>query len=69
MTVKIEVIAAPGCQKCAGAQAELRAVAVSVLGEERWRLESVSLWLKPPQYPGSAAAPLPAATQQQEQQG
>lgn len=39
MTVKIEVIAAPGCKKCAGAQDELRAVATSVLGEERfvWR--------------------------------
>lgn len=39
MTVKIEVIAAPGCNKCAGAQGELRAIAASVLGEERlvWR--------------------------------
>jgi hypothetical protein len=35
VTVKIEVIAAPGCKKCAGAQDELRAVAASVLGEER----------------------------------
>lgn len=39
MTVKIEVIAAPGCKKCAGAQGELRAIAVSMLGESRlvWR--------------------------------
>lgn len=39
MKVKIEVIAAPGCRKCAGAQSELRAVAASVLGEDRlvWR--------------------------------
>ncbi len=39
MTVKIEVIAAPGCKKCASAQGELRAVAASVLGENRliWR--------------------------------
>lgn len=39
MTVKIEVIAAPGCKKCASAQDELRAVAASVLGEGRlvWR--------------------------------
>lgn len=39
MTVKIDVIAAPGCEKCAGAQGELRAVAASVLGEGRlvWR--------------------------------
>lgn len=39
MTVKIEVIAAPGCKKCASAQGELYAVAVSVLGEGRlvWR--------------------------------
>ncbi|MDZ4142552.1 MAG: thioredoxin family protein [Methylotenera sp.] len=39
MTVKIEVIAAQGCRKCASAQDELRAVAVSVLGEGRlvWR--------------------------------
>lgn len=43
MTVKIEIIAAPGCKKCASAQNELRAVAVSVLGEERllWREVSV----------------------------
>lgn len=39
MTVKIEVIAAPGCKKCASAQGELHAVAASVLGEGRlaWR--------------------------------
>lgn len=43
MTVKIEVIAAPGCRKCAGAQGELRAVAASVLGEDGliWREISV----------------------------
>lgn len=33
MTVEIEIIAAPGCQKCARAREELRAAAVSVLGE------------------------------------
>lgn len=39
MTVKIEVIAAPGCKQCAFAQADLRAIAASVLGEENlvWR--------------------------------
>lgn len=39
MTVKIEVIAAPGCKKCASAQSKLRAIAVSVLGEDHlvWR--------------------------------
>lgn len=39
MTVKIEVIAAPGCKKCASAQNELRTVAASVLGEDNvvWR--------------------------------
>lgn len=39
MIVKIEVIAAPGCKKCASAQRELRAIAASVLGEDRlvWR--------------------------------
>jgi hypothetical protein len=39
MTVKIEVIAAPGCKKCASTQDELRAVAASVLGEDHlvWR--------------------------------
>lgn len=43
MTVKIEVIAAPGCGKCADAQGELRAIAASVLGEDRllWREVSV----------------------------
>ena len=43
MTVKIEVIAAPGCKKCANAQDELRAVAASVLGEGGlvWREISV----------------------------
>lgn len=37
--VKIEVIAAPGCRKCADTQGELRAIAASVLGEDRlvWR--------------------------------
>lgn len=34
MTVRIEVIAAPGCKKCASAQDELRVVAASVLGED-----------------------------------
>lgn len=39
MTVKIEVIAAPGCKKCASAQGELCAIAASVFGEDRlvWR--------------------------------
>ncbi len=39
MIVKIEVIAAPGCKKCASVQDGLRAVAASVLGEDRlvWR--------------------------------
>lgn len=43
MTVKIEVIAAPGCKKCASAEDELRAVAASVLGEDRlvWRAINV----------------------------
>lgn len=43
MTVKIEVIAAPGCKKCASAQRELRAIAASVLGEDHlvWREVSV----------------------------
>lgn len=43
MTIKIEVIAAPGCRKCASAQGELRAIAASVLGEDRlvWREVSV----------------------------
>ena len=39
MIVKIEIIATPGCKKCAAAQRELRAVAASVLGEDNvvWR--------------------------------
>lgn len=39
MNVKIEVIAAPGCEKCASAQDDLRAVATSVFGEDNliWR--------------------------------
>ncbi len=39
MTVTIEIIAAPGCEKCAAARGELRAVAASVLGAENmvWR--------------------------------
>lgn len=39
MTVTIEVIAAPDCQKCAGAREQLRAVAAAVLGEGNfdWR--------------------------------
>ena len=39
MSVKIEVIAAPGCKRCAAAQVELRTIAASVLGEENvvWR--------------------------------
>lgn len=39
MTVKIEVIAAPGCKKCASVQGKLRAVAASVFGEDHlvWR--------------------------------
>lgn len=43
MTVKIEIIAAPGCKRCAGAQGELRAIAAAVLGEGRllWREVSV----------------------------
>jgi len=41
--VKIEVIAAPGCKKCASAQGELRAIAAAVLGVDRlvWREVSV----------------------------
>lgn len=40
MTVKIEIVAAPGCKKCAGAQGELRTIAASLLGESglAWRL-------------------------------
>ncbi len=43
MTVKIEVIAAPGCKRCASAQGELRAIAASVLGEDHliWRAINV----------------------------
>lgn len=43
MMVKIEVLAAPGCKKCARGQDELRAIAVSVLGEDRlvWRSVNV----------------------------
>lgn len=43
MIVKIEIIAAPGCKKCASAQGELRAIAASLLGEEClvWREISV----------------------------
>ncbi len=39
MTVKIEIIAAPGCAKCAAARHELRAAAQSVLGADNllWR--------------------------------
>jgi len=39
MTFKIEIISAPGCKKCAGAQRELRAIATAVLGERGldWR--------------------------------
>lgn len=41
--VKIEIIAAPGCKKCASAQHELRAIALSVLGEDNliWRAVNV----------------------------
>ena len=39
MKVRIEVITAPGCKKCARVPSELRAVAVSVFGEDNfvWR--------------------------------
>lgn len=39
MTVRIEVIAAPGCRRCARARDRLHAVAVAVLGEGNflWR--------------------------------
>jgi len=39
MSVKIELIAAPGCSKCAVAQQQLRAIATAVLGENEvvWR--------------------------------
>lgn len=43
MKIKIEVISAPGCKKCASVQDELHAVAASVLGEGRlvWRKVNV----------------------------
>lgn len=43
MKIKIEVITAPGCKKCASVQDELRAVAASVVGESHlvWREVSV----------------------------
>jgi len=39
VTIKIEVMTAPGCKRCAGAQTALRAAAASVLGEDGmvWR--------------------------------
>ncbi|GLR26476.1 thioredoxin family protein [Limnobacter litoralis] len=39
MSVKIELIAAPGCSKCVAAQKQLRAIATAVLGENEvvWR--------------------------------
>ena len=39
MPVTIELIAVPGCARCAGARAELRAAAESLQGEHnlRWR--------------------------------
>lgn len=39
MKTSIEILAAPGCRKCAAAQAELHAVAAAVIGEENliWR--------------------------------
>lgn len=39
MKVRIEVIAAPGCSRCAGARDALHAVAMAVLGEGNvlWR--------------------------------
>lgn len=39
MIVKIEIIAAPGCKKCASAQGNLRATAAALLGENNvaWR--------------------------------
>lgn len=39
MSIKIELIAAPGCSKCAAAQQQLRAIATAVLGETAivWR--------------------------------
>jgi len=43
MTVKIEVITAPGCKKCSNVQSELHAIALSLLGEGNlvWREVSV----------------------------
>jgi hypothetical protein len=43
VTITIEIIAAPGCKKCASAQGELRVVAASVFGEDRlvWRAVNV----------------------------
>ncbi|WP_075791286.1 thioredoxin family protein [Massilia putida] len=39
MSVRIELIAAPGCGKCAVAQAKLHAIATTMLGEDAvvWR--------------------------------
>lgn len=39
MSVKIELIAAPGCKKCVAAQEQLRAIAITTLGENEvvWR--------------------------------
>jgi len=43
MTVKIEVITAPGCKKCSNVHGELHAIALSLLGEGSlvWREVSV----------------------------
>lgn len=43
LKLHIEVIAAPGCGKCAAAQGELYAVALSVVGEGNlsWRVVNV----------------------------
>ncbi|MGE0356244.1 MAG: thioredoxin family protein [Burkholderiales bacterium] len=39
MTIRIEVISAPGCGKCATARDELRSIAMSVFGDRSvtWR--------------------------------
>ena len=39
MTVKIEVVSAPGCKKCASAQDDLRGIAMSLFGKDNfvWR--------------------------------
>ena len=39
MTIRIEVISAPGCGKCATAQDELRSIALSIFGHQHvtWR--------------------------------